>query len=512
MKKIITVLFISITFSAQSQSFERSELPTPLSTPWEIIYGPDDYLWLTERGGNVSRVHPVSGDKTIVYTAPDYFSGSALENRAGCNKSIRSGTLGLALDPDFTNPANSFIYYVYSYNSGTVTAPATKFKIKRLQWDAVANQIIAETDLVSSIPTGYGHIGGRLLAVKQNEKAYLFFSSGDFDGAGDNCYVELPNPINYTQDPTTQNGKIHRYNIDGTIPNDNPILGNSFYTRGHRNPQGLMYNPNLDILYSIEHGPETDDEINILYKGMNYGWSDVSGFHDDNYAGEMDFIANYSPHPNIANDSLVQPFYAWGTTYNAGGWLDWPTVAPSDGIYYNSNGIPEWKNSLLVVTLKNGNETDQELYQFQLTESGEIAPSTQENPNPKRFFGADQALNGRLRDVAFSKDGKTIYLINNKYITEKISVYTYSKEALNVDGFSKEDTTISITPNPTSGVFTIDSGDDVLLYAVIYNKLGQKIKETTTNEIDISNMAANIYFVKIILHSGKIVTKKIIKK
>ena len=68
-----------------------------------------------------------------------------------------------------------------------------------------------------------------------------------------------------------QNGEIHRFNIDGSIPFDNPFPGNSFYTGGHRKPQGPIYNTQQDILYDVEHGDRTDDEINILMPGMNYG-------------------------------------------------------------------------------------------------------------------------------------------------------------------------------------------------------------------------------------------------
>jgi glucose/arabinose dehydrogenase len=410
MKKTSTLLLtLFAAFTINAQTFTRSELPTSLLIPFEILWGPDNFLWVSDSGGRVSRIDPDNGNQQVVYTAPDYFDGSPMEQLPLCfQPDIGSGTLGLALDPDFMNTAHSFIYFVYSYNSGTPIAPATRFKLKRLQWDAGTNTVINDSDLVTNISTGYDHLGGRLMAIKRNNVPYLFLSVGDHGISETNeptCYnPQSNNPNNFAQDPSTDNGKIHRFNMDGSILINNPTLGNSFYTRGHRNPQGLMYNPNLDILYDTEHGDRTDDEINILHQGMNYGWKWVRGYHwDNNFPGEADFIANYVPDPNIANDSLVEAFYSWCATTpdTSSNFLDWCTVAPSGGIYYGSNGIPQWTNSLLVVTLKDGFSTDQELFQFKLQPNGELEPSLPGDPNPKKFFASDQFINGRLRILLF---------------------------------------------------------------------------------------------------------------
>ncbi|MGI4823727.1 MAG: FG-GAP-like repeat-containing protein [Janthinobacterium lividum] len=434
--KIICTLLLGLFLSLPglAQSFVRSELPTTLSTPWELTYGPDNFLWITEAGGQVSRVNPATGAKTVVYTASDYFWGSPSEQCLLCSQpGIGVGTLGLTLHPDFLNRATSYIYYVYSYNQGTATAPATRFKIVRLTWDAAQAAVVAHTDLVTDLPTGYDHLGGRLLAVRQQGAVYLYFTTGD-NGVSDtnspDCYVpQSTNPNNRTQDPTAKNGKVHRFNIDGTIPADNPLAGNSFFTRGHRNPQGLLYNPTNGLVYDVEHGDRTDDEINLLIKGHNYGWKNVRGYHDGNYPGEMEAVRTYQPYPGIAGDQLEPALYAWAATPqpSSANLENWDTVAPSDGIYYGSGGIPAWTNSFLVVTLKDGVNTDPELYQLKLTPDGlSPAPATSTDSNPKRFFGADQALNGRLRDVAVSPDGKTIYLVNNGGGgRDKITVYTY---------------------------------------------------------------------------------------
>lgn len=514
---LCATLFIN---EVSAQGFIRSELPTELVGPWEMTYGPDDHLWITEAEGKVSRVHPETGAKQEVYSAPDFFDGSPLEQSPNCGMPpIQAGTLGLALDPDFSDPDHSYIYYVYSYNSGTEALPATKFKIVRLWWDALSNEASNATDLVLDIPTGYDHVGGRLMAIKRGETPYLFLTVGDNGISDENnpdCYVpQSSNPNNFAQDPTYKNGKIHRFHLDGSIPADNPIPGNSFFTRGHRNPQGLMYNAAEDILYNVEHGDRTDDEINILEAGMNYGWKQARGYHDGNREGELDFVANYTADASIENDALKEPLYAW--CLNAGddedSWLQWCTVAPSDGIYYGGDAISKWENSLLVVTLKDGDVTDKEVYQFRLTDDGKnLAPSSSENPNPKRFFGEDQDINGRLRDIAISADGKKVFLVNNGGgdLSNKIKVYTY--DDLDVIVCFGEPH-ISLYPNPTQDMLYVYNDLTKITSYVMYDITGKIILSDTNEptEINMGSMAKGVYYLKIEGEDGFSMMKRIVK-
>lgn len=508
MKKILTIITLILTnSSAFSQTFSRSELSTQVTTPWEIQYGPDGMLWITEFGGKISRVDPVTGAKEVVYTAPDVYAGSNLEMNQPCSKPIGSGTLGMALHPDFMNPATSYIYFMYSYNSGNESAPDTRFKIRRLTWNSTSQSITGFTDIVTGISNGYDHFGGRMMIISQNNVPYLFVTVGDHGLSEMNaptCYnPQSLNPNNFAQDPSTDNGKIHRFNLDGTIPADNPIPGNSFYTRGHRNPQGLMYNPLTNQIYDVEHGDRTDDEINILEKGMNYGWKDVRGYNlDDNFPGELDYVNNYQPDPQIAGDHLVEPLYAFcaeplPTTSN------WCTVAPSDGLYYGSTGIPEWTNSLLITTLKDDEDNDLEVYQFQLDLAGQLIPSTPGNPNPKRFFGEDQSLNGRLRDIAASPDGKKIYLINNGGAnTDKITVYTYSEAGIN----ETNPIDFQIYPNPANEQLTITCAQAGKLTCEIYGTNGSFIQssiiENGKSSLNVEALENGIYLIKVIGDNG----------
>ena len=154
MKHTITFLFLfSFITTAITQTFVRSQLPTELDTPWEMTYGPDGYLWITEAGGTVSRVNPTTGEKTIVYVAPDYFDGDTiLERNPLCfMPDIGHGTLGLDLHPNFLSPASAYIYFLYSYNEGTASAPETLWKLARLTWDWEKETVTNKTDLVTGI-------------------------------------------------------------------------------------------------------------------------------------------------------------------------------------------------------------------------------------------------------------------------------------------------------------------------------------------------------------------------
>jgi aldose sugar dehydrogenase len=523
MRKLYLLLLLASTTTilCAQPNFFRSELPTQLNVPWEIVYGPDNFLWVTDSGGRISRINPDNGDRLVVYEAPDYFAGSPQEQLLLCfQPNIGSGTLGMALHPNFLDTATSYIYFLYSYNHGTVASPQTRFKVRRIKWDAASENVTGSMDIITGISNGYDHLGGRLLIVTQGAIPYLFVSVGDHGISETNspdCYdPQTGNPNNFAQVPTTDNGKIHRFHLDGSIPADNPLPGNSFYTRGHRNPQGLMYNSDLDIIYDIEHGDRTDDEINILYKGMNYGWKYVRGYHaDNNFPGEASYIANYAPYPGITNDSLVQAFYSWCATTpdTSSNFLDWCTVAPSDGMHYNSSGIPEWTNSLLVVTLKNGLTTDNEVFQFQLLPNGELEPSMPNDPNPKTFFGADQALNGRLRDIAASADGKKIFLINNggAGITDKITVYTYDSTATAVQDLS--DGGVRFYPNPADDIITLQSEDPVITMW-IYDLSGRMLMTMEGNNIvsmDVSQLAKGPYVFKLKTHSGNEVINRFVK-
>jgi aldose sugar dehydrogenase len=283
-----------------------------LNIPWEILWGPDNFIWMTQRGGTISRVNPNTGEISLVATIPDVYASG------------EGGLLGMVLHPDFVN--NPYIYIVYNYFDSGI-----KEKVVRYTYNSNTQTISSPMLMIDGILGNTYHDGSRLV-ISADLK--LFISTGD---AG---HIADPND-NLPQNDNSLNGKILRLNLDGTIPADNPISGNAMWCKGQRNPQGLVIANGK--MYSSTHGTGIEDEINIIQKGGNFGWPNVEGYCD--LPAEITFCA--------AN-SVIEPIKTWS-----------PTVATSGLDYYNNVAFPRWQNSLLLATLKQST-----LFQLKLSADG----------------------------------------------------------------------------------------------------------------------------------------------
>jgi len=315
---------------------------TGFNYPWEIIWGKDDHIWMTERDGKISRINPVNGNITFSFTIPDAESKN------------EGGLLGMALHPDFAK--NGFLYVVYDYhNNGN-------YKEKLVRYTYANNTLNNPVILLDGIEASSNHDGSRLWITNETMPK-IFMTTGDA------LNQSLPQNVN------ALNGKILRLNPDGTIPSDNPFPNNPVWSYGHRNPQGLVMANN--ILYASEHGPDIEDELNIIEKARNYGWPEVKGPCS---GSETSFCtAN-----NIKN-----PIWSSGSG----------TIAVCGLDYYNSGLISLWKNSLLMMTLKNSS-----IRQMKLSDDGRSIIRTQ-------TFFKDQW--GRLRDLCISPTGKVYVCTSN---------------------------------------------------------------------------------------------------
>ena len=414
---------------ASRSQFTKRIVTTGLENPFQIVWGPDDDLWVAERtAGRITRVDPSSGSKTPAIVIRDLLTDGP------------SGLLGMALDPELLKGTNhDFVYAAYTYDADADPAAIRRrMKIVRFTYDPRAHVLGGAAEILAGLPAGTDHQGGRLVVGPDRK---LYFSIGDL---GANQLANYCKPDRSQNIPTAAQvqardwslyeGKILRVNPDGSVPPDNPVIAgvsSHIYSYGHRNPQGLVFAPD-GKLYESEHGPNTDDEVNLIRAGGNYGWPHVAGYRDDqSYA-----YANWSASKDVPCASLtftaypavppsvplqketewnhpdftppLQTFHTVPTGYDFKNpkcaerelyYQCWPTVAPSSlAVYSSTNGIPGWDHSLLMPSLKHGT-----IYRIQLNPSGTAVVG---EPDENELF---KTVN-RYRDVAVRPDGLALFI------------------------------------------------------------------------------------------------------
>ncbi|MDQ4073512.1 MAG: PQQ-dependent sugar dehydrogenase, partial [Thermoproteota archaeon] len=406
------------------QGFAIRVLATNLSQPHNIIYGPDNVLWITERTGmNITLVNPIDGTRINSIPVPGVHQSGG-----------QDGLMGMTLDPDFIN--NHYIYVAYTYDANPGEELERLTKITRFTYNPAAGTIGEPFDLISGLQGSIDHNAGRMTFGLDGKLYYTIGDQGknqlslfcqDIEAQTTPTADEVAN-----QDWTSYQGKVLRMNPDGSIPEDNPVIDgvqSHIYTYGHRNPQGLTVGPDGD-LYVSEHGPNTDDEVNHLQSGSNYGWPYIAGYQDDkayryiNWSSAGEQCPNLNPNnvtsaelagvsranesefgstnfiPPVASFFTVENNYNF-TAHNCGeiAYICNPTLAPSSLRLYAADGIPGWNSTLLMPTLKAG-----KIFLLTLNDDG-----TSLTQDPIELFHSEN----RYRDVAFSPDGSILYVITD---------------------------------------------------------------------------------------------------
>ena len=335
---IVTIFSGGSFLFAYGQEFENYNVKVVtvaenLEIPWEIAFAPDGRIFFTERVGNLRVIEngQLNPEPVAILDVG----------------TVEGGLLGLALDPNFEQ--NHFLYLYYTY----FEFPFTYNKVVR--FTEKDNSLLDEFILVDKIPGAAIHDGGRL-KFGPDEKLYI--TTGD---AGNSSAA---------QDLNSLSGKILRINPDGTIPSDNPFADSMIFSYGHRNPQGLDWDPVTGKLVVTEHGSSAHDEINVVESGKNYGWPKIIG-------GEHD-------------PEFVDPIIHTGED----------TWAPSGATFYDSKNIPEWTNKYFVATLRGGHlrMLDLNLEENQVISSEALFSNTY----------------GRLRDASIGPDGNLYLLTSNR--------------------------------------------------------------------------------------------------
>jgi len=402
----------------ESSKFTASTVISGLTNPFEITFGPDGWLWTTERDGKIDRIDPKSGRVNTLITVDDLFTLDG----AG-------GMLGLALHPDLgKGDDDQYVYTAYSYDPNG-KKKSLAMKIVRFTYDKSSDKLASPKVLIEGMPGTGDHQAGRMKIGPDGKLHYTIGDQGHLQFTH-TCEADNAQLIPTQAQVDKKNwfayqGKSLRMNLDGSIPSDNPVIHgvrSHIFTYGHRNPQGLVFAPD-GKLYSSEQGPKTDDEINLLQGGHNYGWPNVSGFRDDKayvYANwpawkgcdpkkfsDLKIPAGVPTTKETAfKDPMFPPplatFRTVATGYNFANplckenyFVCWPTIAASSLDLYTSDAIPGWKNSFLMTTLKDGT-----VFRVPLKADGKSVGKSVE-----LFRKVD-----RYRDTAISADGKTIYI------------------------------------------------------------------------------------------------------
>ena len=510
----------TLTGGTATESFSMRTVIPNQRMPHDLVYGPDGNIWYTERfAGKVSFVHPVSGSKTTVLTL-----GSAMVRVGG-----QDGLMGLALHPEFAT-GKPYVYISYTYQS--LSATVRKTRIERYTYNSNTVLLESPVTILQDIPGSNDHNSARI-AIGPDLK--LYYSVGDM-GAGQ--FDNLTRPNN-AQNLNIYEGKILRLNTElinsSWIPADNPYTNGgqptAVYSYGHRNPQGLVWgNVNgVDILYSDEHGPFSDDEINIIQNGQNYGWPNVIGWCDGNYNGRT--TGGYTivnEQNNCVTLNAKEPLRSLFPVSNppsGGDNMLWPSVGPSGSDFYGNSSIPGWQNSILIANLKKGTVS-----RYKLSSDGYSIIS-----DTIHYFRGI----GRFRDVVVSPDGLKIYVAcdssgstsgptGNVTTTPanpgSILEFTYvpagpvrkpNSQEIRIEENTK-DKTIDVYPNPATHFivvynYTAEAGRTIELADMSGRIVKRQQVTNLATRLEVADLPNGLYVLKVMGTNGKLLrTEKVV--
>lgn len=297
----------NIPLSKTSYSYKTELVTDGIEIPWGMTWLDKNTMLVSDRKGELRLIK----------------NGKLLTQKiAGLPKIIvdgQGGLLDVEVDPGYAK--NSLVYFSYSGIEGNDDGNHTSVMRAKLQDFVLTEQQVIFNGEPNT--TQDYHYGSRLEFDKQG---YLYISVGD-RGKRD------INPQNIDNDA----GKIHRINSDGSVPKDNPFVANesanpTIYSFGHRNPQGMAVHPVSGKIWTHEHGPKGGDEVNIIHKAENYGWPVIT--YGENYNGT-------SITDKTSQDGMMQPSWYWA-----------PSIAPSGMAFVTSDIYPNWKDQLIVGSLK----------------------------------------------------------------------------------------------------------------------------------------------------------------
>lgn len=329
------------TSSQTNTSFKVEKVIGGLEVPWSIVWTPDGRMIFTERPGRVRVFEKGNLRQKPLFTVSDV------------EPSGESGLMSVALHPDFST--NHFIYLSYAYGGDGV-------RVRVVRYREAPDGLNDRKVIIENIPAAQFHAGCR---IRFGPDGKLYITTGD------------ATKRDLAQQMDSLAGKTLRLNDDGSVPSDNPFVGQAnvrpeIWSYGHRNAQGMDWQPGSGLMFQTEHGPsgfdgpQGGDELNLVEKAKNYGWPLVH--HKETRAGLEAPLLEYTP-----------------------------SCAPASGMFYRGSVFPDFKGNYFFGCLR-GEGMIRVVFDGRRPVSQEILISKY----------------GRIRDVAEGPDGFLYFSTSNR--------------------------------------------------------------------------------------------------
>lgn len=352
--------------AAAVQRVRQTTVLEGLEHPWSVVWLPDGSQLITERPGRIRIVRDGKLDPTPIAGVPEVLAVG------------QGGLLDISLHPRFAQ--NRLVYFTYAHG----TPDANRTRLARATFDGKALRDVNVIFEVAQTKPGTQHFGSRMVWLPDGT---MLLSLGD----GGNPPVSLNGDLIRKQAQNLQSylGKIVRLNDDGSPASNNPLAASAkaapvIWSYGHRNIQGLAFDPTTERVWASEHGARGGDELNLVEAGKNYGWPLVT--YSREYSGPEITTERSRP-------GLVDPKTVWT-----------PAIAPSGLAVYTGDRFPQWKGNLFA-----GGLVSRDVRRVELDSQGKVV-SQQEIKIGQRVRDVRQGPDGLLYVLTDEPDGKLIRL------------------------------------------------------------------------------------------------------
>ena len=354
-----------VIYESARHDFRVVVVAKGLQHPWSIAWLPTGEMLVTERPGRLRIVRDGMLEPDPVAGLPQVYRERG-----------QGGFMDVVPHPDFD--VNQLLYLSYAKPNADGSEGTTTVVRARLESGRVVN--LEEIFQANAWGDNNNHFSGRMVFDRDG---HLFLTVGDRLAPSD-LLADHP-----AQDLMNHMGTIVRLHDDGRVPSDNPFVGQTdalpeIWSYGHRNLQGLAFNPVTGDVWATEHGPRGGDELNRIVRGKNYGWPVAS--HGINYDGTVITTDTHL-------DGMTSPSFVWV-----------PSIGTSGLTFYSGDQFPWWQGNAF-----SGGLVGQQLARISITASDAVSEET-----------LLRSVLGRIRDVRTGPDG-FIYLAIEERLEEAMT-------------------------------------------------------------------------------------------